>query len=180
MWARSSYAVAPRPSSYGRSSTAAATRTACRSGTPNVPGAVGLARALEIAGDGLAEETARIAAHRDRLEERILNSLDRCTVNGSGAHRLPGTSNLSFAGIEGNALLASLPDLAVSTGSACASNHPDASPVLRAMGVSKALASASIRISLGRFTTGEEVDRASRRIVDEVTRLRALSRRRRR
>ncbi len=151
-----------------------------RSGTPNVPGAVGLARALEIAGGGLAEETARIAAHRDRLEARILNSLDRCTVNGSKTHRLPGTSNLSFAGIEGNALLASLPDLAVSTGSACASSHPDASPVLRAMGVGKKLASASIRVSLGRLTTGDEIDRAAQRLIEEVVRLRALSRRRRR
>ncbi len=151
-----------------------------RSGTPNLPGAVALARALEIARDGIGDEAARNAALRDRLEDRIVSSVTDCTVNGSGARRLPGTSNLSFAGIEGNALLASLPDLAVSTGSACASSHPEASPVLRAMGVSKVLASASIRISLGRFTTDDEVDRAAQRIVDEVTRLRSLSRRRRR
>jgi cysteine desulfurase len=151
-----------------------------RSGTPNVPGAVALARALEIACDGLAEEAERVEELRDRLEQRIVDSVGGCTVNGSKAHRLPGTSNLSFDGIEGNALLASLPDVAVSTGSACASNHPEASPVLRAMGVGKGLASASIRVSLGRFTTGDEVDRAAQRIIEEVTRLRTLSRRRRR
>jgi cysteine desulfurase len=150
-----------------------------RSGTPNLPGAVALARALEIARDGLGDEAVRISTLRDRLEGRIVDAVDHCTVNGSIAHRLPGTCNLSFSGIEGNALLASLPDLAVSTGSACASAHPEASPVLRAMGVSKTLASASIRISLGRFTTEEEVDRAALRVVDEVTRLRSLSRRRR-
>jgi cysteine desulfurase len=111
---------------------------------------------------------------------RIVNAVESCTVNGSRGYRLPGTSNLSFAGIEGNALLASLPDLAVSTGSACASNHPDASPVLRAMGVSKKLASASIRVSLGRFTTGDEIDHAAQRLIDEVGRLRTLSRRPRR
>ena len=151
-----------------------------RSGTPNVAGAVGLARALEIARDGLANEAARIAGFRDRFEMRIVDTVESCSVNGSRLYRLPGTSNLSFAGIEGNALLASLPDLAVSTGSACASNHPDASPVLRAMGVSKKLASASIRVSLGRFTTGDEIDRAAQRLIEEVRRLRTLSRRPRR
>jgi len=151
-----------------------------RSGTPNVPGAVGLAVALEIARDGLGQEVDRVAALRDRLESRIVEAVEGCAVNGSTRHRLPGTANLSFDGIEGDALLASLPDIAVSTGSACASNRPGASPVLRAMGVSKALASASIRISLGRFTTEDEVDRAARRIAEEVTRLRGLSRRRRR
>lgn len=151
-----------------------------RSGTPNVPGAAALACALEIARKGLAEEAERLAVLRDRFEDLVLNAVGGCTVNGSTAHRLPGTSNLSFAGIEGNALLASLPDVAVSTGSACASNHPEASPVLRAMGVGKALASASIRVSLGRFTTQAEIDRAAQRIIEEVMRLRSLSRRRRR
>jgi cysteine desulfurase len=146
-----------------------------RSGTPNLPGAVGLARALEIAQEELSEDAARTAALRDRLESRITAALDGCTANASGADRLPGTSNLSFAGIEGNALLASLPDLAISTGSACASSHPDASPVLRAMGISKQLASASIRVSLGRCSTAGEVDRAAQRIIEEVVRLRSLN-----
>ncbi len=148
-----------------------------RSGTPNVPGAVALARALELAEETLASESIRIAALRDRLETAITGPLEGCTVNGSAEHRLPGTTNISFAGVEGNALLASLPDLAVSTGSACTSGHSDASPVLLAMGVPKPLARASLRFGLGRFSTAMEIDRAARRIIEEVSRLRSLSRR---
>ncbi len=145
-----------------------------RSGTPNLPGAVALARALEIAGANLEAEMGRLADIRDRLEAAVVGKLDGCSVNGSTDHRLPGTCNLSFAGIEGNALLASLPDLAVSTGSACTSAHPQASPVLLAMGVKPALAKASLRLSVGRPTTTDEVDRAAARIVNEVTRLRSM------
>ena len=145
-----------------------------RSGTPNLPGAVALARALEIAGANLEAEMGRLADIRDRLETTVVGKLDGCSVNGSTTHRLPGTCNLSFAGIEGNALLASLPDLAVSTGSACTSAHSQASPVLLAMGVKPALAKASLRLSVGRFTTTNEVDRAAARIIDEVTRLRSI------
>jgi cysteine desulfurase len=149
-----------------------------RSGTPNLPGAVALARALEIAETELGIEGSRIAAFRDRLEEAILGAIDGCAVNGSIEYRLPGTSNISFPGVDGNALLASLPDLAVSSGSACTSAHPEASPVLRAMGVSLPLAKASLRISLGRFTTDAEIDFAAMRIAEEVLRLQSLRRRR--
>jgi cysteine desulfurase len=145
-----------------------------RSGTPNLPGAVALAHALEIAGANLEAEMGRLADIRNRLETTVVGKLDGCSVNGSTDHRLPGTCNLSFAGIEGNALLASLPDLAVSTGSACTSAHPQASPVLLAMGVKPALAKASLRLSVGRPTTTDEVDRAAARIVNEVTRLRSM------
>lgn len=148
-----------------------------RSGTPNLPGAVALAHALEIAGAEIADEGPRIAALRDRLERTIVDAIDQCEVNGSPEHRLPGTSNISFAGIDGNALLASLPDLAVSSGSACTSSHPEASPVLLAMGVRPDLAKASLRLSLGRFSTEHEIDRAAARIVEEVLRLRGLRRR---
>jgi cysteine desulfurase len=148
-----------------------------RSGTPNLAGAVALARALEISGKELMSESRRLAELRDHLEDRVTSGIDGCTINGSKEHRLPGTSNLSFAGVDGNALLASLPDVAVSTGSACTSTHAEASPVLRAMGVPAQLAKASLRLSLGRFTTAEEVDRAAERIVAEVTRLRSLKRR---
>jgi cysteine desulfurase len=89
-------------------------------------------------------------------------------------HRLPGTTNISFSGVDGAALLASLSDLAVSSGSACTSSTPEPSAVLRAMGVGRRLAAASIRISLGRPTTAQEVDRAADRIISEVTRLRAM------
>jgi cysteine desulfurase len=148
-----------------------------RSGTPNLPGAVALARALEVADAAVDDEGPRIAALRDHLEGTIVDAIDDCHVNGSPAHRLPGTSNISFAGIDGNALLASLPDLAVSSGSACTSSHPEASPVLLAMGVKPDLAKASLRLSLGRFSTEDEVDRAAERIVEEVLRLRGLRRR---
>jgi cysteine desulfurase len=148
-----------------------------RSGTPNLAGAVALARALEIAGLEGVGESRRLAELRDRLERRVTTGIADCTINGSLEHRLPGTSNLSFAGVDGNALLASLPEVAVSTGSACTSAHAEASPVLRAMGVPAQLAKASLRLSLGRFTTKDEVDRAADRIVAEVTRLRSLKRR---
>ncbi len=147
-----------------------------RSGTPNLPGAVALARALEIADAELGEESLRIAALRDKLEKKIVEKVDDCTVNGSTEHRLPNTSNISFPGIEGNALLASLPDLAVSSGSACTSSHPEASPVLLAMGVRPELAKASLRLSLGRFSTDDEVENAAARISEEVLRLRNLKR----
>jgi cysteine desulfurase len=148
-----------------------------RSGTPNLPGAIALARALEIADAGLGEERPRIAALRDDLEKTIVENVADCVVNGSTEHRLPNTSNISFSGIDGNALFASLPDLAVSSGSACTSSHPEASSVLLAMGVAKNLAKASLRISIGRFTTREEIDCAGARIVEEVKRLRSLRRR---
>jgi cysteine desulfurase len=150
-----------------------------RSGTPNLPAAVGMALAFEIAAEDWREDAERIGALRDRMEQRILDAIDGCTVNGAGDHRLPGTSNLSFAGVDGNALLASLPDLAISSGSACTSAHPEPSYVLRAMGVAPALAAASIRFSLGRPTTQQEMERAADRVVEEVTRLRAMRGRRR-
>jgi len=97
-------------------------------------------------------------------------------VNGPRPSRLPGTTNLSFAGVEANALVMSLPDLAFSTGSACTSTHSEPSPVLRAMGVEKALAASSIRLGVGRFTSEAEVDRAADRIIEEVRRLRSGAR----
>lgn len=145
-----------------------------RSGTPNVPGVVGMARAMELVIDDGDAERARVAALRDRLEGAILEAVDGSSRNGDAADRLPNTSNLSVAGVEVNALLASLPDLAVNTGSACASARPEASPVLLAMGVPDELAGSSLRLSLGRFTTEEEVDRAAARIIEEVMRLRDM------
>jgi cysteine desulfurase len=147
-----------------------------RSGTPNLPAAVGLARAFEIAHSEWRSDSRRIGGLRDLLERRIMGRLDGVTVNGAVDHRLPGTSNLSLAGVDGNALLASLSDLAISSGSACTSDHPEPSYVLRAMGVAPGLAAASIRISLGRNTTEAEVETAADRVVEEVLRLRAMSR----
>ena len=115
-----------------------------------------------------------MAALRDRMERRILASVEGSFRNGAADRRLPNTSNLSFESVEINALLASLPDLALNTGSACTSAHPEPSPVLLAMGVPEELAGSSLRLSLGRFTTQDEVDRAAERIAEEVSRLRHL------
>jgi cysteine desulfurase len=147
-----------------------------RSGTPNLPAMTGMAEAFEISANELHADATRIRSLRDLLERSILDQLAACTVNGAVGHRLPGTSNISFDGVNGNALLASLPDLAVSSGAACSSGSPDPSPVLQAMGVARELAGASVRFSLGRFTTDEEVERAIDRVVAEVTRLRSHSR----
>lgn len=145
-----------------------------RPGSPNLPGAAGLAAALALAADRLVDDSERMARLRDRLEARLHDAIDGLTVNGAAAPRLPNTSNLSFEGIDGNALLASLPDVAVSTGSACTSATPAPSGILRAMGVAPELAAASLRISIGRGTTDAEVDRAARRVAEEVMRLRAM------
>lgn len=143
-----------------------------RSGTPNLPAAVGLATALEQAGDQLNETSANLGALRDDFEQKLTDSVPGLIINGAGAPRLPNTSNVTFPGVDGEALMASLPDLAVSSGSACASAHPQASQVLLAMGLPKKLASGALRISLGKTTTPEEIQLAARRIAQEVHRLR--------
>ena len=144
-----------------------------RSGTPNLPAAVGLACALIIAAGELKSESLRLATLRDNFESRIRESIPKVIINGGAAARLPGTANLTFPGVDGEALLASIPDLAVSTGSACASAHPEPSPVLRAMGLSAKLAASSIRVSFGRFSTEDESVQAARRIIEEARRLRS-------
>jgi cysteine desulfurase len=143
-----------------------------RSGTPNVPGAVGLAAAQSLAADDLEAVTATLGHLRDRFEAELQKGVGTVMINGAAAPRLPNTTNCAFPGIDGEALMASLPDLAVSSGSACASVHPEPSRVLLAMGLSKALAASSLRISLGRTTTAEEVQKAAQRITEEVRRLR--------
>jgi cysteine desulfurase len=123
----------------------------------------------------MPEEAARLAALRDQLLARLTAALDGVTVNGSLAYRLPGNLNLSFAGVDAESLLMALPDIALSTGSACTSGTPEPSHVLRALGVSDELAHSSIRIGLGRFNTEEELDHAAHRLIESVKRLRALS-----
>lgn len=145
-----------------------------RAGTLNLPGVVGLARACTLAGEALASgEPARLAALRDRLEKGILAALDGVAVNAGSVARLPNTCNLAFSGVDGHALMASLSDLAVSSGSACTSARPEPSHVLLAMGLPKRLAAASLRFSLGRPTRREDIERAIQRVAEEVTRLRA-------
>ncbi len=146
-----------------------------RSGTLNVPGIVGFGAAAELAQNDMAEDAARIAALRDRMHESICSRLDHVTLNGHPTERLPQTLNLSFAYVEGEALMMKFRDLAVSSGSACTSASLEPSYVLRALGVGDELAHSSIRFSLGRFTTEEEIDFAVKQIVQGVTELRALS-----
>jgi cysteine desulfurase len=142
-----------------------------RSGTLNVPAIVGFGKAAEICTAELATESARLAALRDRLLSR-LRELDGVIVNGSLERRLPHNLNVAFERVEPEALLMSLADLAVSTGSACASASAAPSHVLTAIGLKDDLARASVRFGLGRFTTEEEVDFAAERVVRALTQLR--------
>lgn len=132
-----------------------------RSGTLNVPGIVGMGKALSIAIERMPVDMPRISALRDRLEEAILQA-GAIHVNAGKAYRLPTVSNLSFRFVEGQALLGAVSrDLAVSTGSACSSASMEPSHVLTAMGLGRELAYASLRISLGSPTTSSDIDRAS-------------------
>jgi len=146
-----------------------------RSGTLNVPGIVALGLAADICRREMPDEARRLAGLRDRLHERIVAGLDHVTLNGHPTRRLPNTLNLSFAYVEGESLMLKMPDVAVSSGSACTSASLEPSFVLRALGVGDALAHSSIRFSLGRFTTDEEIDYAAERVVLAVRALRELS-----
>ncbi|MEN8163449.1 MAG: cysteine desulfurase family protein [Acidobacteriota bacterium] len=143
-----------------------------RSGTVNLPAAVGFAAALQFATDDLNCSTTNTGALRDAFEQSLGASIPGAVINGAGAPRLPNTSNVAFPGVDGEALMASLPDLAVSSGSACASVHPEPSKVLLAMGLPKKVAAGALRISLGKSTTPEEIHLAAERIAQEVRRLR--------
>jgi len=145
-----------------------------RSGTLNVPGIVGFGKACEIARREMREEARRLAELRDRLKDKILSALDGVSINGGVEHRLPGNLNLAFAGVEAEAVLTGLHDVAVSSGSACSSDKLEPSYVLRALGLDEDAASSSIRFGLGRFTTLEEVDYAASRVVEVVAGLREL------
>jgi len=146
-----------------------------RSGTLNVPGIVGFGKAAELALAERDAEAARVLTLREKLRKGLLAQLDLVTVNGSLEHRVPGNLNVSFAYVEGEALMMAIKDVAVSSGSACTSASLEPSYVLRAMGVSEDLAHSSIRFGLGRFTTEEEIDYVTRLVVDKVKKLRDMS-----
>jgi cysteine desulfurase len=146
-----------------------------RSGTLNVTGIVGIGEAAEIARLGMAEESARLMALRDRLKDRILASLDEVYINGTMEHHLPHNLNISFAYVEGESLLMGINDIAVSSGSACTSATLEPSYVLKALGAGDDLAHSSIRFGLGRFNTEEEVDYVAAKVIDVVQKLRELS-----
>jgi cysteine desulfurase len=146
-----------------------------RSGTLNVPGIVGFGAAARLAREALEVEGSRLRALRDRLWAGISSQVELATVNGSLERRLPGNLNVSFAYVEGEALMMAMKDVAVSSGSACTSASLEPSYVLRALGVPDDLAHASIRFGLGRFNTEEEVDHVVRLLAQKVAKLRDMS-----
>jgi cysteine desulfurase len=145
-----------------------------RSGTVPTHQVVGMGAAYRIAGARLVEDAARITALRERLW-RSLSRLPGILLNGDPERRAPGILSISIEGVEGESLLAALADLAVASGSACAAASGEPSYVLRALGRSDELAQSSLRLSLGRFTTVEEVDFAAGRVAEEVARLRSIA-----
>jgi cysteine desulfurase len=146
-----------------------------RSGTLNVPGVVGFGEAARIAREDMPVEAARIRELRDHLRDRLVAKIPHAIVNGSPEHVLPGHLNISFAYIEGESLIMALKDVALSSGSACTSASLEPSYVLRAMGLDDELAHSSLRITIGRFTTREELDYLADLLERHVTRLREMS-----
>ncbi|NNF04638.1 MAG: cysteine desulfurase, partial [Rhodothermales bacterium] len=131
-----------------------------RSGTLNVPGIVGMGAAAQIASERLEKDAAAMRSRRDRFEQGLLEIFPEAFVNGAGAERLPQTSNVSFPGVKAGDMISEIGRLAVSTGSACASGSGAPSHVLSAMGLTKEQAQGTVRFSMGRHTTDDEVDSA--------------------
>jgi cysteine desulfurase len=146
-----------------------------RSGTLNVPGIVGLGEACALAQAEMPAESKRMAFLRDKLKDRLMNSLDEVYINGTLEHRLPNNLNISFAYVEGESLLMGINEIAVSSGSACTSATLEPSYVLKALGAGDDLAHSSIRFGLGRFNTEEEVDYVAGKVIEVVKKLRELS-----
>ncbi len=146
-----------------------------RSGTLNVAGIVGMGAAAEIAQAEMAREIPRLLALRERLEQRLLAGVPDAVINGDREHRLPHLTNVSFPYVEGESLIMGIKEVAVSSGSACTSASLEPSYVLKGLGLSDELAHSSIRFSMGRFTTEEDVDFAADRVIAEVVRLREMS-----
>lgn len=146
-----------------------------RSGTLNVPGIVGFGKACAICMNQMGEEAERVRKLRDRLRDGITSRLDEVYLNGHPEQRLPGNLNMSFAYVEGEALMMGMKDIAISSGSACTSASLEPSYVLKAVNVDKDLAHSSIRFGIGRFNTEEEIDYTVEHVVAAVNKLRELS-----
>jgi len=148
-----------------------------RAGTENVPGIVGLGKAAELAGEHLEGDALRVAALRNRFEESLLSSVPLASLNGDVQQRVPGTTNISFEGIEGEGFVIALDlrGVACSTGAACSSGSIEPSHVLAAIGKRKEQARSSIRFSFGRYSTEEDVDCALAVLPGVARRLRAMS-----
>jgi cysteine desulfurase len=148
-----------------------------RAGTENVPGIVALGKACELAAKNIEAENNRVKSLRDKLENAILETCPDSRLNGDKQHRLPNTTNISFEYIEGEAILLMLDKYGIcaSSGSACTSGSLEPSHVLRAMGVPFTAAHGSIRFSLSRYNTEEEVDYTIEKMPPIIEKLRRLS-----
>ena len=146
-----------------------------RSGTLNVTGIVGMGEAARIAKESMENELAHVTALRDRLEQGILAKVPDAVVNGDSSSRLPHLTNISFPYVEGESLIMGIKEIAVSSGSACTSASLEPSYVLKGLGLGDELAHSSIRFSLGRFNTDEEIEFAIEKVTAEVLRLREMS-----
>jgi cysteine desulfurase len=146
-----------------------------RSGTLNVTGIVGLGKACEIAKNEMDADGQRLLALRKRLEDTITSQLDTTAINGNREKRLPHITNISFGFVEGESLMMAIKEIACSSGSACTSASLEPSYVLKSLGIGDDLAHSSLRLSLGRWTTQEQVDYTAKAIVEAVRKLRKLS-----
>ncbi|MDB5033732.1 MAG: cysteine desulfurase IscS [Chlorobi bacterium] len=151
-----------------------------RSGTLNVPGIVGFGKALELAMAEMEQDIAHARTLRDKLWTKLKESLDELYINGpdpleKNEQRLPGNLNVSFAYVEGEAMMMGIRDIAVSSGSACTSASLEPSYILKALGVGEDLAHTSIRFGIGRFTTEEEIDYTLNQVIEAVNKLREMS-----
>ena len=146
-----------------------------RSGTLNVPGIVGFGAACEASRNGLAGEQSRLTTLRDRLIHGILDTVPGTRLNGHPTERLPHNINIAFEGVEGDALMASLPEVALSTGSACSSESLSPSYVLSALGLPDSQAYGSLRFGVSRFTTDAEIDYVLSKLPGIVAKLRSLA-----
>lgn len=146
-----------------------------RSGTLNVPGIVGFGKAAEICGQDMSTDSERLSALRDKLESNLISNLEEVYINGSVENRMPHVTNLSFKHVEGEGLMMTFNNIAVSSGSACTSASLEPSYVLMALGLGDDLAHSSIRFSLGRFNTEEDIDIAGDALIKGVNHMRDLS-----
>jgi cysteine desulfurase len=148
-----------------------------RAGTENIPGIVGMAKALELANKDLESQVKRLTQLRDYLIDRVLDEFECVRLNGDRVRRLPGNANFSFEFIEGESLLLNLDlkGIAASSGSACTSGSLEPSHVLLAMGICHEIAHGSLRLTLGKSTTREQIDYVLEVLPEIVTKLRAMS-----
>jgi cysteine desulfurase len=141
-----------------------------RAGTENIPYIVGLGVACQIAGQTLPQAGERLRQLRDRLWDHLRTGLgERIVLNGHPEQRLPNTLNVNFVGHIRAELLQQAPEIAASTGSACHEGHVTLSPVLKAMGVPPEIGRGAVRLSVGRFTTEDEIDRAAKAILRQLS-----------